>query len=183
MAGLNSLLFGVPLYYPYMASAEQFPYCEICPIIENPQQQDIDFRIHEGEAWRVTLRDNQALLGTTFITLKGHKEGLEQLSYDDDEEFRTIRNRLIGAVGVAFAPDGVNLSCLMNYAFRSNGNPDFTPQPHVHYHFKPRYSTPRTVAGETFTDPEFADYLKIGRGQRVMPEVGKVIVARIRENF
>lgn len=166
-----------------MALAEQFPYCEICPIIENPQQQDIDFRIHEGEAWRVTLRDNQALLGTTFITLKDHKEGLEQLSREEDEEFVVIRNRLIGAVGIAFAPDGVNLSCLMNFAFRPNDDPNFTPQPHVHYHFKPRYRTPRTVADETFTDPEFADYLKVGRGQRVTPELGRIITARIQENF
>ena len=166
-----------------MASAEQFPYCEICPIIDNPEQQDIDLRIHEGEAWRVALRDNQALLGTTFITLKSHKEGLEQLSQEEDEEFRVIRNRLIGAVGTAFTPDGINLSCLMNYAFRPNGDPNFKPQPHVHYHFKPRYSTPRTVAGENFTDPEFADYLRAGRGHNVTPELGKIIVARICENF
>jgi ATP adenylyltransferase len=164
-------------------SQASFPYCEICPIIENPQQQDIDFRIHEGEAWRVTLRDNQALLGTTFITLKEHKESLAQLSGEEDEEFRVIRNRLIGAVGTAFAPDGVNLSCLMNYAFRPNGDPDFTPQPHVHYHFKPRYSEPRTIAGETFTDPEFADYLRVGRGQRATTGLGKIIVARIKEGF
>jgi hypothetical protein len=71
----------------------------------------------------------------------------------------------------------------MNFAFRSNGDQNFVPQPHVHYHFKPRYSEPRTVADETFTDPEFADYLKMGRGQRVMPEVGRIIVARIKENF
>jgi len=166
-----------------VSQQETFPYCEICPIIENPSQQDIDFRIHEGEAWRVTLRDNQALLGTTFITLKEHKESLAQLSPQEDEEFRVVRNRLIGAVGVAFAPDGVNLSCLMNYGFRSNGDPNFVPQPHVHYHFKPRYSEPRTVAGETFTDPEFADYLKVGRGQRVTPEVGRIITDRIREHF
>jgi hypothetical protein len=50
-------------YHCYMTSSELFPYCEICPIIKNPQQQDIDFRIYEGENWRVTLRDNQALLG------------------------------------------------------------------------------------------------------------------------
>jgi len=166
-----------------MALTEQYPYCEICPIIENPGQQDIDFRIHEGNAWRVTLRDNQALLGTAFITLKDHKAGLEQLTPAEDEEFVAIRNRLIGAVGVAFGPDGVNLSCLMNFGFRSNGDPDFTPQPHIHWHFKPRYSSSRTVAGETFTDPEFADYLRLGRGQRVSPAVGRIITARIQENF
>lgn len=166
-----------------MASTEQFPHCEICPIIENPSQQDIDFRIHEGDAWRVTLRDNQALLGTAFINLKEHRPGLEQLTPDEEQEFIVIRNRLIGAVGTAFVPDNVNISSLMNYAFQPNGDPDFTPQPHVHYHFKPRYGGPRTVAGETFVDPEFGDYLRAGRKQIVTPEVGKIITARIQENF
>lgn len=167
-----------------MASSEQFPYCEICPIIENPPPMDLEYRIHEGEAWRVTLRGgNQALLGTTFVTHKDHVESLDQLSPQDDEEFIVIRNRLIRAVGVAFAPDVVNISCLMNDALRPNGDPGFKPQPHVHYHFKPRYSKPRTVAGETFTDPEFASYLSGGRGQPVASKVGRIIVARIKENF
>jgi ATP adenylyltransferase len=166
-----------------MVSTEQFPYCEICPIIENPSQQDIDFRIYEGDAWRVTLRDNQALLGTSFLTLKEHKAGLEHLSAAEDEEFIVIRNRLIGAVGVAFAPDNVNISCLMNDAFQPSDDPKFTPQPHVHYHFKPRYSSPRTVADATFIDPEFGHYLRVGRQEFVAPGVGRTIAARIRENF
>lgn len=90
-----------------MSLTEQYPFCEICPIIENPDPQEADFRIHEGDFWRVTLRDNQALLGTSFITLKDHKSGLEELSLDEDDEFRDIRNRLIGAVGIAYEPDVV----------------------------------------------------------------------------
>ena len=166
-----------------MASAESFPYCEICPIIEHPSQQDIDYRLYEGEHWRVTLRDNQALLGTSFITLKEHKEGLEKLSPEEDAEFIVIRNRLIGAVGTAFAPDGVNISCLMNYAFRPNGDPGFEPQPHVHYHCKPRYSGLRTVGGKVFVDPEFGDYLRAGRGHKIAPEIGAIITARIRNEL
>ena len=166
-----------------MALSRQLPYCEICPIIENPSQQDLDFRIHEGDAWRVTLRNDQALLGTAFITLKDHKENLAQLLPEEDEEFTAIRNRLIGAVGLAFSPDVVNLSCLMNLAYRPNGDPNFIPQPHVHYHFKPRYQTSRTIAGVTFTDPEFGNYLRAGRHQIVSLGLGRVIVARIQENF
>lgn len=166
-----------------MALPDAFPHCEICPIIKNPSEQDEAFRIHEGEAWRVTLRDNQALLGTAFITLKRHKESLEELSPDEDQEFVVIRNRLIGAVGVAFAPDVTNLSCLMNLAFKPSGDPDFRPQPHVHYHFKPRYSSSRTIAGETYSDPEFGKYLREGRVQVVSLAMGKAIVDRIKDNF
>jgi diadenosine tetraphosphate (Ap4A) HIT family hydrolase len=170
-------------YHYLVASSNQFPYCEICPIVENPSPQAVANLIHEGEAWRVSLSDNQAQLGAAYIALKGHKEGLEKLSPQEDGEFITIRNRLITAVTTAFAPDGVNLAFLVNLAFRPNGDPDFVPQPHVHYILKPRYGGPRTVAGETFTDPEFGGYLRIRRDQQVAPEVGSIIVARIREGF
>jgi ATP adenylyltransferase len=166
-----------------MASSEQYPHCEICPIIESPSLEEIDRIIHEGDAWRVALRDNQALLGTSFITLKDHKESLVHLSPEEDQEFIDIRNRLIGAVGLAFAPDVINLSCLMNYAFRDNDDPYFTPQPHVHYHFKPRYSSPRTIGDETFIDPEFSNYLRLGRNHPITAEMGQLIVAHIQENF
>lgn len=173
-----------------MSLTEQYPFCEICPIIENPDPQEADFRIHEGEFWRVSLRDNQALLGTSFITLKYHKGGLEELSLDEDDEFRDIRNRLIGALGVAFKPDVVNLSCLMNLAFKpptdklpTDDPPEFVPQPHVHWHLKPRYSKSRRVEEQVFSDPEFGGYLRIARSQKVSPELGRLIAGRIKENF
>lgn len=166
-----------------MSLSEQNPYCEICPIIENPDPQEADMRIHEGEFWRVALRDNQAFLGTSFITLKDHKESLEQLSAEEDREFVEIRNRLIGALGMSFKPDVVNLSCLMNLAFNSNGDPEFEPQPHVHWHFKPRYSEPRQIGDEVFSDPEFGGYIRIARSQKVSPGLGKLITSHIKEHF
>jgi len=184
MAMADSNRDEIPFWYSKLIMPQlQYPHCEICPIVEQPSQQDLKFRIHEGDAWRITLRDNQALLGTAFITLKPHRESLDQLPPAEEEEFIVIRNRLIRAVGAAFTPDVVNLSCLMNFAFRPTDDPDFTPQPHVHYHFKPRYSSSRTVAGETFTDPEFASPLTQRRTQLVGPAVGGIVVARIKENF
>lgn len=166
-----------------MSLSEQNPYCEICPIIENPAPQEVDMQIHEGEFWRVTLRDNQALLGTSFVTLKDHKEGLEQLSREEDYEFIDIRNRLIGALGLSFEPDVVNWSCLMNLAFKPNDDPKFKPQPHVHWHFKPRYNQSRQVGGRVFSDPEFGSYIRRARTQKVSPELGKLIAGRIKEHF
>jgi|GEM_PF-2057413 len=172
--------------YYYKSMATQFPYCEICPIIENPSQKELAMRIYEGDHWLVTLRrHNQALLGTSFITLKEHRESLPDLTREQDEEFRVIRNGFIHAVGAAFrAESNLNLYCLMNYAFKSsNDDPNFVPQPHVHYHAKPRYSGPRTIGGVEFTDPEFGGPLELRRTQAVSLPIGKIIVADIKAHF
>lgn len=62
-------------------------------------------------------------------------------------------------------------------------DPEFVPQLHVHYHFKPRYSELRRVEGQVFSDPEFGGYLRIARSQKVSPELGRLIAGRIKENF
>lgn len=158
------------------------PNCEICPIINEPSDMDKDFRIHEGDAWRLTLRQNQALLGTTFITLKEHKESLPELTQAEEEEFIAVRNRLYGAVGLAFAPNVINISNLMNLAFNPD-DPDFEAHPHVHWHVKPRYKDPVRLEGQTFADPEFGQYLRKGRVHNVSLEMGRLIAGRIREHF
>ena len=164
-------------------SLAEHPYCEICPIVENPPPLDLDFRIYEGDAWRATLRENQALLGTTYVTLKQHKESLEELTATEREELWTIYDGLSKAVKGVFSADLVNFSCLMNLAYRPTGDPNFVPQPHVHWHFKPRYSGDRRVGGETFTDPEFGSYLKLSRTQNVSLPVGGLIVANMKAHF
>jgi len=167
-----------------MTLAEQFPYCVICPIIENPPPEEAGLRIHEGEYWRVALRGaNQALLGASYITLKDHKESLADLSAAEDDEFVVIRNRLIRAVGAAFDPDGINLTCLMNDAFLPTSDPDFVPQPHIHYHFYPRYKDERTVGGVTFRDPEFGQYLRGSDVQPASPALARAIVSNIQQHF
>ncbi|NCO10282.1 HIT family protein [Candidatus Saccharibacteria bacterium] len=129
--------------------------CDICPIIRNPNEAEVSRRLIEGEYWVASLREDQQLLGTSFLTLKEHKSSLEQLTRSEDIEFRDTRNKLILAQKRAFGSKTVNISCLMNNAYQSN-----TPAPHVHWHFKPRYDTPVTVNNEVFTDPEFGSYIR-----------------------
>jgi diadenosine tetraphosphate (Ap4A) HIT family hydrolase len=169
----------------YMSLTEQNPYCEICPIIENPGPQEADCQIYDGEFWRVALRvGNQALLGTSFITLKDHKQSLRELSLEEDIEFVKIRNSLSDALEQTFDPDVLNISCLMNLAFNNpDDDPDFEPQTHVHWHVKPRYSQPRQIGGVIFTDPEFGKYLRTPRTEAVSPELGKLIASKVREAF
>lgn len=132
--------------------------CEICPYVEASPHE---FTVAEGEHWVANLRENdQSLLGTTFVTLKRHEYELDRLTAEEDAEFIVIRNGLIRALRASFQPVTFNISCLKNDAFKHH--PDTTPpeDAHVHWHFKPRYSSkPIVVNGEEFTDPMPGRYL------------------------
>lgn len=132
--------------------------CEICPIIENPSEDEVRLRLAEGEFWRATLRDrDQSLLGTTFVTAKRHVESLGDLTEKEWLEFAGINKEMESAIKRSFGAQVINTSCLMNLAFK----PGEEPRPHVHWHLKPRYANPVMIDGikEPFIDPRFGKYL------------------------
>lgn len=149
-------------------------HCSICPFLLYPDGDELSRRIIEGEHWIVTLREDQEYLGTAYVTLRDHKSSLEELTRAEDEEFITIRNQLIIAEKRAFGASVVNVSCLMNDAYR-----DSTPNSHVHYHFKPRYAQPVTFSDQVFVDRQFGYYIKDKHPHKVSATVGKQIVARL----
>ena len=128
--------------------------CEICPIISDPSSDERALRILEGEYWRATLRRDQSLLGTTFITAKHHVEALADLSIEEWQEFASLNAQIELAIKKAFGARVINTSCLMNHAFKTDD-----PQPHVHWHVKPRYDSTIMFNGQAFTDPAFGNYL------------------------
>lgn len=134
--------------------------CEICPIIQYPSTSEQQLRLYEGAYWRATLRQDQSLLGTYFITAKRHVGSLGELSAEEWQEFGQINSQLEYAVKCAFGAEVINTACLMNLAFQQDN-----PEPHVHWHNKPRYASPVHYEGYTFTDPAFGEYLD-GRHKR-----------------
>lgn len=156
--------------------------CEICPIIANPTQDELDAHIYEGAHWRATLRSqDQSLLGTTFITAKRHVESLTELSPSEQAEFFSVHATLEKAIKRAFGAQVINTSCLMNLAFKDEAD---KAAPHVHWHMKPRYATPVILDGATFTDPAFGSYLD-GHHSRVPVTLSQTrrIVDAIQEQF
>ena len=150
--------------------------CDICPIIENPSADEKSLRLHEGEFWHATLRQqDQEYLGTSYVTLRRHAEALDELSVEEELEFITIRNQLLRAQMNAFGAKIVNISCLMNDTFRQ-----VTPAPHVHYHLKPRYSEPVIFEGEEFIDRQFGHYIKEKKPHPVSLEVAQKIAGVLR---
>lgn len=57
--------------------------CQICPHTQAPEPEETELRVMEGDHWVATLRaDDQEYLGTTYISLREHKESLIDLSRD-----------------------------------------------------------------------------------------------------
>lgn len=145
--------------------------------MSQPSNEELSARLIEGSHWVATLRsDDQALPGTSFITAKRHVESLSELTSDEQLEFFAIHSNLERAIKQAFGAAVINTSCLMNHTFS-----DPSPEPHVHWHVKPRYKDPISLNDQVYVDPAFGSYLD-GRHER-MPasrEQVKAIVSKIK---
>jgi diadenosine tetraphosphate (Ap4A) HIT family hydrolase len=125
--------------------------------MRDPSDEELALRLIEADHWVATLRRDQQFLGTAFVTARRHVESLPELTAEESSEFITVQNQLIIAQQKAFGAKVVNVSCLMNHAFDKNGQ----GEPHVHYHFKPRYAAAVKFAGQEFTDKQFGEYISV----------------------
>lgn len=153
--------------------------CEVCPFLESDDPLELAARITENAHWVSTLRyDNQTLLGTSVITARRHVEALHQLTDEEEASFVVIRNNLMRAQEAAFGAEVINVMCLLNNAFQARN-----PSPHVHHHLKPRYRTPVTFRGVTYSDPNFG--FPIATREKVFTEIEptRQIVAALKANL
>lgn len=153
--------------------------CEICGFLKHPSKDEESLRIYVGEHWIVTLRRDQEYLGTCFITAKRHVESLPALSKYEEHEFMAIRDKLLAVQQDVLGAQVVNISCLMNLAFNTDGE----GRPHVHYHVKPRYARPVEFAGETFEDRQFGRYIRDKHPHEVSDTVAQEIIAVLKRPF
>lgn len=93
-------------------------------------------------------------------------------------DFAMLVKNLESSMKKAFHATMFNWACLMNNAYREKN-----PEPHVHWHFKPRYNHKVNFAGTTFEDPEFGEHYSRERKQKVSREVEVKIIEAIRKNL
>jgi diadenosine tetraphosphate (Ap4A) HIT family hydrolase len=143
--------------------------CDICELIA-----DGTGNLYTGTKWVVSLARDQGYLGRTYVTLKAHKGALRELTADEWSEYGRIVSLLERAGRAAFGADLFNWSCLINLAYASDA-----PEPHIHWHVRPRYSQPVTIGETTFEDPAFGSHYD--RDQRVFIE--EPLLGVIRERY
>jgi diadenosine tetraphosphate (Ap4A) HIT family hydrolase len=143
--------------------------CEICQLTANGTGD-----LYTGTYWIASLARDQGYLGRSYVTLKTHKGSLRDLTQAEGLEYVTIVTLLERAGQGAFGAELFNWSCLMNNAYRND-----SPEPHIHWHFRPRYKAPVAIGDKRFIDPNFGNHYD--RDQRDFVEAP--VLDAVRDQF
>lgn len=147
--------------------------CEVCQI----PAEDEAFLLFAAEHWKVYLSFKQSYLGRCFIPLRRHAGSLSELYPEEWLELAGVTVRLEAAIRKAFGATLFNWACLMNAAYQ-----EAEPEPHVHWHVRPRYDGPVELEGLRFEDPAFGHHYRNGEHMAPVPyQVRLRIAERIRE--
>lgn len=134
--------------------------------------------LFETKFWRAYLAPEQSYLGRSIIELNNHKRSLSQISQEEWNDLGDMVKYLEGAIKEAFKADMFNWACLMNDAYKAK-----TPNPHVHWHVRPRYKNPVEFAGKTYTDPDFGAHYDRDRREVADEVTQHSIVQEIRDQL
>jgi diadenosine tetraphosphate (Ap4A) HIT family hydrolase len=146
--------------------------CDICKSIKDNKNS-----VFETKYWIVFLANDQAYLGRCYVTLKRHCGDLAELKNEEWKDLLVVINKLEKSVKKAFRPDLFNWTCLMNMAYQND-----PPNPHIHWHFRPRYSHTVNFSGLTFEDSEFGSHYarEKERSFEVSEKIQSEIIEKIR---
>lgn len=140
--------------------------CEFCTPKYRP--------LFETPFWKVHLVDDQSYLGRCVVTLKRHAGTLSLLTNEEWKDFGQIARRVESVLTKAFEPQMFNWSCLLDASYKEE-----YPDPHVHFHVRPRYSAPVTFSNVTFDDPDFGNHYDRTRKREISDDVNRSIRERI----
>ena len=136
--------------------------------------------ILESQYWFILLAPDQKNLGTCVIAIKRDEGDLAGLKDVEWAEFGKIVKNLQFALKKTFNSTMFNWGCLMNSSYLKN-----PPNPHVHWHFIPRYKNNVEFEGLIFKDPCFGfSTMKSNQGIRKIPKKAREkIIEKINENL
>lgn len=148
-----------------------------CPYCRKLEAYNFGTYLDQTKHWIIFLAPNQSNLGTCVIALNRHHGTLTGLNSEEWEEFVQLVERMENAVKKAFHSTLVNWGCLMNSFYMEN-----KPDPHLHWHFIPRYRNPVEFAGHTFEDPHFG-YMRPRPPKKISEDVRVEIMSKIRKHM
>jgi diadenosine tetraphosphate (Ap4A) HIT family hydrolase len=111
------------------------------------------FKILETDYWKVTLATEQSYLGRFYVILKRHEKSLKNLTIEEVLDWHNIVIIMEKSLQHAFGAINFNWACMMNFAYKEQ-----PPNPHVHWHVRPRYDKVVELNGKIFDDPNFGDH-------------------------
>ncbi|MDD1763877.1 MAG: HIT family protein [Methanobacteriaceae archaeon] len=146
-----------------------------CPYCRKLEAYNFGEYLDQTKHWIIFLAPNQSNLGTCVIALNRHHATLTGLTSEEWEEFVQLVERMENALKNAFQPTLINWGCLMNSFYLEN-----KPDPHLHWHFIPRYRDPVEFEGHTFEDPHFG-YMRPRPPKNISEDVREKIKEKIKE--
>ena len=145
--------------------------CKYC----NTENKDLIF---ETKYWIILLADDQYDLGRCVIILKRHCDSLSKLKIEEIIDFLEVVKKLENTIKKSFNATMFNWSCLMNNAYKSNN-----PNPHIHWHLRPRYKEKVKFDNITFEDLEFAHHYDNKKVLKPSQIILNKIILKIKENL
>lgn len=146
-----------------------------CLFCQKPNPVDV---VHQTKYWNILLSWDQTYLGRCVVALNRHCGDLAELTKDGWEDFIILVEKLEFALRKSFDATMFNWTYLMNDAYKEK-----IPNPHVHWHFRPRYNHKVEIAGLVFEDFEFGQHYGRNMMREITDEVKSIVIARIRENL
>jgi len=133
--------------------------------------------IFQTDYWIIFLAPNQSNIGTCVVALKRHYGNLAGIKQEEWVDFGEIVQKLEFALKKAFNATMFNWESLMNVDYLQN-----LPDPHVHWHFIPRYCHSIEFDSLIFEDPDFG-YMKHRPIREIPDEIREKIIDKIKKNF
>ena len=142
------------------------------------QNTDENNLIFKTKYWKVFLHEEQSYLGRSVVVLKRHSPNLSDLSAGEWNDLHELIKKTESLFQKTFGSRLLNWTCLMNDAYQNN-----PPNPHVHWHIRPRYAHEVIFSGKTFEDPDFGHHYNRDRKEKVSLETQQLIIKKIKENL
>ncbi len=133
--------------------------------------------IYETQYWIIFLAPNQSNIGTCVIALKRHYGSLSGLKEEEWLDFGKTVKQLESTYKKIFKPTLFNWGALMNADYMNK-----KPDPHIHWHFIPRYRENVAFEGMTFEDPYFGS-MHPRPIVEVPQSIRNKIIEKIKENL
>jgi len=134
--------------------------------------------ISETKHWEVYLNQDQYYLGRCVIAVKRNVGAMSDLTDDEWLDFADLVKKVEDGFKKIFGATMFNWTCLMNGAYQND-----PPDPHVHWHLRPRYKNPVEFAGQTFDDKEFGHHYARSTDSPVSDEIFMKIISKVREGL
>lgn len=147
-----------------------------CPHCKSTNK-DKDF-LFETTHWRAFLVPDQCYLGRVIVEVQNHKGSLSELTNEEWTNFGELVQKYEFAVKKAFGADVFNWMCFMNNAYQEEN-----PNPHVHWHVRPRYKNRVVFERQEFIDPDFGKNYDRGREFIAPDELFHKIKQKLIENL